>query len=77
MVDVEQIRRVNRQMQKLYGGDPTVANPSRLMRLPGTIAWPYKKGRIVELTKFELAPSDRPSSYPLSTICAMLPQLTG
>ena len=75
MVDVDNIRHVNRQMQKLYGGDPTVANPSRLMRLPGTIAWPYKKGRIVELTRFELAPGDRPKSYPLSTIRALLPQL--
>jgi hypothetical protein len=31
-------------------GDSTVTNPSRVMRLAGTIAWPVKQGRKVELT---------------------------
>ena len=34
---------------KLHG-DSTVTNPSRVMRLAGTIAWPVKDGRTVELT---------------------------
>ena len=34
------------------GGDSTVANPGRLMRLAGSVAWPIKKGRTVrELTQ--------------------------
>ncbi|MBM3489985.1 MAG: DUF3987 domain-containing protein [Alphaproteobacteria bacterium] len=34
------------------GGDPTVTNPGRVMRLPGTIAWPWKEGRERELSEF-------------------------
>lgn len=30
------------------GGDPTVVNPSRIMRLAGTVAWPVKPGRTIE-----------------------------
>jgi hypothetical protein len=75
MVAIEQIRLMNRRMHMLYGGDPAVCNPGRLMRLPGTIAWPYKAGRVVELTTFEAAPSPRPANYPLSTMSAMLPRV--
>lgn len=32
------------------GGDVTVRNPSRVMRLAGTIAWPVKEGRVTERT---------------------------
>lgn len=39
-------------------GDPTVTNPSRVMRLAGTIAWPVKPGRTVELTS--IAPLREP-----------------
>ncbi len=39
-------------------GDSTVTNPSRVMRLAGTIAWPVKPGRIVELTS--IAPLREP-----------------
>jgi len=33
----------------VFGGDPTVINPGRIMRLPGMIAWPTKEGRRQEL----------------------------
>lgn len=39
-------------------GDSTVTNPSRVMRLAGTIAWPVKDGRIVEITS--IAPLKEP-----------------
>lgn len=39
-------------------GDSTVTNPSRVMRLAGTIAWPVKPGRTVELTS--IAPLREP-----------------
>src|SRR5262249_40900733 len=32
-----------------FNGDDTVTNPSRVMRLPGSIAWPSKPQRIKEL----------------------------
>jgi hypothetical protein len=44
-------RQLNRQVLALSGGDPAVVNPARLMRLPGSISWPYKLGRTVEATK--------------------------
>lgn len=31
------------------GGDPSVVNPGRLMRLAGSISWPTKPGRVVQL----------------------------
>lgn len=33
----------------LYGGDPKVVNPGRIMRLAGSIAWPTKPGRVAQL----------------------------
>jgi hypothetical protein len=33
------------------GGDTTVTNPSRVMRLAGSVAWPHKPGRVAELTR--------------------------
>lgn len=33
------------------GGDRTVVNPSRVMRLGGSIAWPRKSGRVIERTE--------------------------
>ena len=45
-------RELNRQAQTLAGGDPAVVNPSTLLRLPGTIAWPWKPGRVPELTEW-------------------------
>lgn len=34
-------------------GDPTVTNPSRVMRLAGSIAWPVKEGRTIEATAIQ------------------------
>jgi hypothetical protein len=69
------VRSLNVRLHKLYGGDPAVVNPSRLMRLPGTIAWPWKAGRQAELVRFvRPAPDDpRPSSYPISLLTSQLP----
>ena len=49
--DPEMYRRLNRALAEALGGDPTVINPGRVMRLAGSIAWPRKKGRIVERTE--------------------------
>lgn len=67
------VRSLNRGIYRLYGGDPAVVNPTRLMRLPGTIAWPWKAGRIPELTSF-VQNSERPVSYLLSELTSQLPQ---
>ena len=35
-------RDINRRIHALAGGDPAVVNPRTLLRLPGSIAWPWK-----------------------------------
>lgn len=54
-------------------GDPTVSNPSRVMRLAGTVAWPVKEGRTVELTK--IVPLKEPGQrcYAYSHLAALFP----
>jgi hypothetical protein len=44
-------KKINECIAAATGGDAAVKNPSSLMRLPGTIAWPWKDGRIPELTE--------------------------
>ena len=76
IVASEMLRSMNVRLHGLYGGDPSVVNVSRLMRLAGTIAWPRKAGRVAELTRFVLpAPEDgRPRSYPVSMLASLLPE---
>jgi len=54
-------------------GDPTVANPSRVMRLAGSVAWPVKEGRTVEITK--IVPLTEPGQlcYAYSHLAALFP----
>jgi hypothetical protein len=47
----ERIRAANVALHAMFGGDPTIVNPSRYMRLPGMIAWPWKAGRVPELVR--------------------------
>lgn len=68
----ERARALNARLARLYGSDRSVVNPSRLMRLPGTIAWPMKPGRVAEMTEWH-RPPDRAESYPLYWIERQLP----
>ena len=63
------IRDINRKLAIHFRADAAVVNPTRLMRLPGSIAWPVKKGRTKpEMTEL-LWPSDkRQGRYPLHFI---------
>ena len=38
-------------------------NPSRVLRLGGSIAWPAKPGRVLERTEFHLFNDGRPKVY--------------
>jgi hypothetical protein len=49
--DPAAIRALNQRLCAAAGGDAAATNPTRLMRVPGTIAWPAKPGRIPELTR--------------------------
>ena len=59
ITDPEVLHNLNRSIANLLNGDPTVCNPSRLMRVGGSIAWPYKESRVIELTEFR-SYKDRP-----------------
>ncbi|MCA3582426.1 MAG: AAA family ATPase [Methylocystis sp.] len=45
------------------GGDSTVSNPGRVLRLGGSIAWPLKPGRVEEATEVHIPEDDRPPAY--------------
>ncbi len=51
IVEPERHRRLIQGITDTLQGDSQVTNPSRVMRLAGTIAWPVKPDRQLELTK--------------------------
>ena len=67
-------RELNRRAQALAGGDPAVINPSTLLRLPGSIAWPWKAGRRPELTEW-VAPNGGGHSVTVSALRNHLPEV--
>lgn len=72
------VRELNSGIVALYGGDPAVVNPSRYMRLPGTIAWPWKKNRTTaELTglKVYTQAEGRTIAYPVAMLVSQLPKV--
>ena len=54
-------------------GDTTVTNPSRVMRLAGTIAWPVKPGRTIELTTIVALKQPGPPTYTADRLAAIFP----
>jgi hypothetical protein len=66
------VRQLNRQICALTGSDSMVINPSSLMRLPGTIAWPWKEGREPELTEW-VTPDGGGATFTLDALRATLP----
>lgn len=55
------------------GGDSTVTNPSRIMRLAGSIAWPVKEGRTIELTSIARLREPGPSAYAIEHLAHVFP----
>ena len=55
LVDHEQIRSVQKMLVAKFGGDKSVHNPDRVMRLMGSIAWPTPKkpNRVPEMTRIK------------------------
>lgn len=57
-------REVMRSIAGLLGGDTAVINPSSLMRVPGTLAWPWKEGRTaVELVGYRHYQDRPPATF--------------
>jgi hypothetical protein len=48
--DLPVVREMERRLSLWLGGDKSIVNPSRVMRLGGSVAWPLKAGRKVEVT---------------------------
>jgi len=71
--DPDSCRRQNHTIATALRGDQTVVNPSRVMRLAGSIAWPVKEGRKVELTALVI-PDGAPSAYIEGQIARAFPQ---
>lgn len=67
LVDAERdgaaIKALCAQLALALGGDSTVSNPGRVLRLGGSIAWPLKPGRVVEATEVHIPEDDRPPAY--------------
>jgi len=61
--DPDKTRARNGALVHALGGDPTVVNPGRVMRLAGTIAWPTKPGRVMEVTELKEPSGARPHLY--------------
>lgn len=54
ITDPEQHRRTMRGLAALLNGDMAVTNPTRILRLGGSLAWPIKNGRVLEQTEFRV-----------------------
>jgi hypothetical protein len=57
------LRDLNCRIAAKLHGDPLVTNPTSLMRIAGTIAWPRKPGRTLERTELITFNDDRPAAY--------------
>jgi len=75
IITPDTLRGLNKRICGRLGGDSSATNLSRLMRIGGTIAWPYKAGRVVERTETMLF-NDRPRFYPLHSIALAFPEKT-
>jgi RecA-family ATPase len=71
--DADVCRRQNLALAEALGGDPTVVNPSRVLRLGGSIAWPLKEGRVIEPTEFLEFSDGRPKEYLAEQIAKAFP----
>jgi len=75
--DPQACRIQNLALAEALGGDTTVVNPSRVMRLGGSIAWPVKEGRVIERTEFLTFEDGRPKSYLPEQIAKAFPPAQG
>lgn len=72
ITDPEMHRQLFGGIADMLGGDRSIVNPGRIMRLAGSIAWPVKEGRIPELTR--LLPVKDPSrAYSAEAIAKAYP----
>jgi hypothetical protein len=74
ITDPDAVRAELLGMAQALGGDTTVAHPSRVMRLAGSIAWPIKPGRTaIELTHIAALKEPGQPSYPAGQLSRLFP----
>jgi len=61
--DAAELRSLCSAIASAIGGDPTVVNPGRVLRLGGSVAWPAKEGRVLERTEVHVPRDGRPQEY--------------
>ena len=71
--DAATCRQQNANLAKALGGDPSVVNAGRVLRLGGSIAWPTKEGRVTERTQFLDFQDGRPNTYFAEQIARAFP----
>ncbi len=65
----ELLRGLCSSIAQAIGGDPSVVNPSRVLRLGGSVAWPAKAGRVLEHTEVHVPDvASRPRQYCLGQL---------
>ena len=72
ITDPKALRETNAAIAATLGADPAVINPGRIMRLPGSIAWPVKSGRVAELVELQTW-NDRPPAYVEGEVVSAFP----
>jgi hypothetical protein len=80
MTDIAQIEDALGSIQRALGGDRAVVDASRMMRLPGSLAYPHKPERVLELTELvtTFKEKPRPTVYPAGQVCrAFKPKSAG
>lgn len=75
LTDAEAWPALLRGMAAKMNGDPTVTNPSRVMRLAGTIAWPVKQGRKTELTSIAALKEPGQAVYAFGQLAGLFPPI--
>ena len=73
LVGSDLVRRINVAHARVLQGDTAVVNPTTLMRVAGTIAWPWKDGRVPELTRLVAFKQPRSQSYITAAIVKAFP----
>lgn len=63
--DPAALRAICSRVAAAIGGDPSVVNPGRVLRLGGSVAWPTKDGRVLERTEVHVPRDGRPAVYHL------------
>jgi len=74
--DADALRATLKAIKTRLHGDGAVTNPSTLMRVGGTVAWPKKDGRVAEMTALIVCNDDGPESYTLEALQAAFAEKT-